>query len=35
MRAYYDSLNQLDSILVSKVIILANNCKNELEIQWP
>ena len=28
MRALYDSLNQVDSIFSSKVIILPNICKN-------
>ena len=34
MRAFYDSLNQVDSIFSSKVI-LQNNRKNYLEIQRP
>ena len=32
LRAFYDSLNQIDSIFSSKVIILPNYLKNYLEI---
>ena len=35
MRAFYDSLNKVDSIFSSKVIILPNNRKKYLEIQRP
>ena len=35
MRAFYDSLNQVDSIFSSKVIILPNNRKNYVGIEWP
>ena len=33
MRAFYDSLNQDDSIFTSKVIAFLNNCKKYLENQ--
>ena len=33
MRAFYDS--QVESIFSSKVIILPNNRKNYLKVQWP
>ena len=33
MRSFHDSLTQFDSILGSKVILLANNRKNHLAIQ--
>ena len=35
MRAFYDSLNQFDSIFSLKIIILPNDRKNYLEIQRP
>ena len=35
MRAFHDSLNQVDSIFSLKVIMLPNNCKNYLKIQRP
>ena len=35
MRTFYDSLNKVDSIFSSKVIVLPNNRKKYLEIQRP
>ena len=35
MKAFYDSLNLVDSIFSSKVIILLNNRINYLDIQRP
>ena len=35
MKAFYASLNLVESIFSSKVIMLLNNCKNYEEVQRP